>query len=115
MVYLEEPRQALPVGEFDGSQNWFDVGPGRDPLAVADALGRPVAIVRLGARVPGDSAQGDDEFLFGSPPVERYAPQVRVLPRPPAGIQPGRAAPKPEEPVDPSDGAQPDQPSPESP
>ena len=94
VIYLEEPRQALPVGEFNGSQNWFDVGPSRDPLAVADAMGRPVAIVRLGARVPGDSTQPDDEFLFGSPPLRHYAPEVRVLPRPPAGAQPAPAPPE---------------------
>ena len=50
------------------------MAPGRDPLAVADELGRPVAILRLGARLP-DYPQGPDaQFLFGCQPLERYPP-----------------------------------------
>ena len=52
MIYLEDPERALPVGKGEKDQNWFDVGPGKDPLVVADSLGRPVAIVRMGGRVP---------------------------------------------------------------
>jgi len=83
VIYLEEPRQALPVRQPPRQQGWFDVGPGRDPLAVADALGRPVAILRLGARLP-DPAQGpDDAFLYGCPPFVEYPPEAKVLPPPP--------------------------------
>jgi len=39
-----------------------------DPLEVADRLGRPVAIVRLGGRLP-DAMGPDQRFLYGSPPV----------------------------------------------
>jgi hypothetical protein len=81
VIYLEDPRQALPVAEMDGSQSWFEIAPGRDPLAVADALGRPVAILRLGARVP-DAV--DFDFLYGCPPFQEYPPEVKLLPRPPA-------------------------------
>ncbi len=49
VIYLEDPRHALPARQIDKSQNWFDTAPGQDPLTVADGLGRPVAILRLGA------------------------------------------------------------------
>ncbi len=68
VIYLEDPQTALPVREDPRVQNWFDVGPRRDPLAVADSLGRPVAILRLGARLPRDQQGPDTGFLFGCPP-----------------------------------------------
>ena len=49
VVYVEDPHTALPVEE-EGSQQRFDARPGDDPLVLADELGRPVAIVRLGSR-----------------------------------------------------------------
>ena len=88
VIYLEDPRRALPVAELDRSQNWFEIGPGRDPLAVADGLGRPVAIRRIGARVPDDPVAPDMEFLFGCPPWQEYAPEVRVQPWPQQRVEP---------------------------
>src|SRR4030042_1616213 len=41
VIYLEDPRRALPVRDDPQAQNWFEAGPGRDRLAIADALGRP--------------------------------------------------------------------------
>ena len=61
VIYLEDPRTALPVRVPASGQNWFDIVPGQDPLAVADGLGRPVAILRLGGRVPD---QGPDPAFF---------------------------------------------------
>ena len=82
VIYLEDPRSALPVQDDPAAQNWFEAGPGRDPLAVADSLGRPVAILRLGVRLP-DVAHGPDmSFLFGCPPFVEYRPQVKALPPP---------------------------------
>ncbi len=83
VIYLEDPFRALPVSESQGRQNWFDVGRGRDPLAVADQLGRPVAILRMGGRLPRDNGPPDAAFLFGSPPFARYPASVRRLPAPP--------------------------------
>ena len=84
VIYLEDPRNALPVRESAAGQTWFDIGPGRDPLAVADGLGRPVAILRMGARVPD---QGPDPgFFFGSPPWVAYPP--RPVERPKAVVEP---------------------------
>jgi len=67
VIYLEDPHQALPVAQQGNEQHWFDVGRGDDPLRAADALGRPVAILRMGGLVP-DSSGPDQRFLFGSPP-----------------------------------------------
>jgi hypothetical protein len=72
VIYLEDPQSALPAPETTEGQSWFDVGPGRDPLAVADQLGRPVAILRVGGRLPDDAQGVKLDFLFGCPPVLRY-------------------------------------------
>jgi hypothetical protein len=73
VIYLEDPRNALPARESPRGQSWFDVGPGQDPLAVADGLGRPVAILRLGGRLP--DAGMDPSFFFGSPPFVDCPPE----------------------------------------
>lgn len=83
VIYLEDPHTALPVPEDPSRQSWFEAGPGHDPLAVADELGRPMAILRMGARFPDQAMGPDMSFLFGCPPLERYEPGVKVLPRPP--------------------------------
>ena len=80
VIYLEDPRRALPVRQIPGTQNWFEVGPGRDPLAVADQLGRPVAILRLGARLPGEPRGPDMSFLFGCPPFVQHRPRATASP-----------------------------------
>ena len=91
VVYLEDPRAALPINEGP-RQQWFEAGPGRDPLAIADQLGRPVAILRLGARLPSNSNAPDMQFLFGCPPVAKYPPRRQTPPagpnEPPAGAVP---------------------------
>jgi hypothetical protein len=68
VVYVENPADAFPKAETS-EQRSIDVLASEDPLHVADELGRPIAIVRVGSRVP---LQGelDDAFLFGCPPVE---------------------------------------------
>jgi len=91
VVYLEDPQQALPVAEGTGGQLWFEVRHDQDPLAVADALGRPLVIVRLGGRVPLPEEESDPAFLFGSPPLVVFPPKVKVLPGPPSGNSPATA------------------------
>jgi len=83
VIYLEDPFRAVPVAEHEGHQGWFDVGPGRDPLAAADEMGRPVAIVRMGGRLPAAGEAPEEGFCFGSPPAQRYPSQVKQLPPPP--------------------------------
>jgi hypothetical protein len=77
VIYLEDPRDALPVREDPKNQTWFEAAPGQDPLAVADSLGRPVAILRIGGRLPDFHAGPDPQFFFGFPPFVDY-------PNPPA-------------------------------
>jgi|GEM_PF-680818 len=74
VIYLEPPALAFPEREDPRGQRYFEVLPAEDPLRVADELGRPMAILRLGSRVP-DADQLDEDFLYGSPAVVRY-PQV---------------------------------------
>ena len=71
VVYLENPEDALAVDQQPRQQEYFEVAKGENPLDVADRLGRPMAIVRLGGRLP-DAAGPDQAFLFGSPPFLRY-------------------------------------------
>ena len=53
VIYVENPQLALPIDENDDpGQRWMDAPPGEDPLVTADLLGRPIAIVRLGGRIP---------------------------------------------------------------
>ena len=84
IVYLENPRAALPKPEDPERQRYFEIRTTADPLQVADQLGRPVAILRMGGRLP--SGEGpDDSFLFGSPPLESYADETDL---PPASAKP---------------------------
>jgi hypothetical protein len=83
VIYLEDPRRALPAGENPQSQNWFEAAPGEDPLAVADGLGRPVAILRMGARVPEQGEAETSTFLYGSPPFVAL-PTNKMPVKPPA-------------------------------
>jgi hypothetical protein len=71
VIYLEDPMFALPVPKDPNAQDWFETAPGTDPLAVADQLGRPVAIVRMGARHPDRNPGAGTDFFFGSPPLVR--------------------------------------------
>lgn len=68
VIYLEDAEIAEPTAVPVGTQTVFEVPPTDNALQVADRLGRPVAILRIGSRVP-NSLQGDlSGFLFGSPP-----------------------------------------------
>jgi hypothetical protein len=101
VIYLEDPLHALPAREDPKAQNWFEVRPGQDPLAVADGLGRAVAILRMGARIPTQGEMQDEGFFIGSPPFEAYprdkSEPPRVIPqRPqtPKAEKPPENAPK---------------------
>jgi len=91
VIYLEDAEAALPVQDPKG-QNWFEVGPGRDPLAMADRLGRPVAIVRMGGRLPTDGQDPGMDFLYGCPPMQKFAPRIKIL-KPPPKRRPAKPAP----------------------
>lgn len=60
IVYLEEPEQALPIDLPKDEIPIVTLDPAEEPLKVAQALGRVMAIVRLGGRapLPGDLSNG---------------------------------------------------------
>jgi hypothetical protein len=74
VIYIEEPQLALPVArKICDEQPWIEAPAGEDPLVTADHLGRPIAILRVGGRVPGaiDSVhrgQCPPEFVLYPPP-----------------------------------------------
>lgn len=82
VVYLENPDNAVPEARSAEAQPYFEIPRGEDPLEVADRMGRPMAIVRLGGRLP-DASGPDSAFLFGSPPYLRFNKAASVA-RPPA-------------------------------
>ncbi len=90
VIYLEDPHNALPMRSSNG-QSWFEVAPNRDPLAVADELGRPVAILRMGGRVPNQGP--DPNFYFGSPAWVAYPPRTALETKPVREAAPARPAP----------------------
>jgi len=68
VIYLEDSENAEPLAARAGEQRTFDVAPADNALKTADQFGRPVAILRIGSRVPSD-LQGDlTSFLYGCPP-----------------------------------------------
>jgi hypothetical protein len=97
VIYLEDPHNALPLRNING-QPWFEVPKGRDPLAAADELGRPVAILRMGGRVPDQGP--DPNYFFGSPPWASYPPRTAGQAKPVSEDIPARPAapaqPKPQ-------------------
>jgi len=81
VVYLENPRTAIPHAYEPGFQPYYEVAPEDDPILTADQLGRPVAILRLGSRRPSPD-DAHDEFTYQSPPIHVFDPPVNA----PAGV-----------------------------
>ncbi len=52
VIYLEEPEQAIPLRMSKDQIPVVTLNPTEHPLKVASALGRPMAIVRIGGRRP---------------------------------------------------------------
>lgn len=80
VIYVEEPRTAPPVREAAGQQRYFEIAPNQDPLEVADRLGRPVAILRMGSRVPM-AGEDDDKFVYHNPPLMLFEGPAAAVPR----------------------------------
>jgi hypothetical protein len=80
VIYVENPQLAIPIAEKSPSDTrWFEVQPGGDPLVAAHGLGRPIAILRIGGRVP-EPNQMDESFLFCSPSPLVYDDSLRAAP-----------------------------------
>jgi hypothetical protein len=92
VIYVEEPRTALPVQGAPGKQRYFEIGVGEDAMMTADRLGRPVAILRMGSRVP-IAGETDPRFLYQNPPVQLFE-KPAVLPRQEGLEQPLEAPPQ---------------------
>ncbi len=69
VIYLEDSEIAEPIDTSNKPQRVLDVRPNQNALRTADQLGRPVAILRMGSRVP-NVTEGQDwlDFLYGCPP-----------------------------------------------
>jgi len=75
VIYLEDPQQAVPLKMEKDQIPTVGVSPSEDPIRVAAALGRVVAIVRIGGRRPTideihAGATGDvvlDRMAFSAP------------------------------------------------
>ena len=68
VIYLEDNQVAEPVDTAGKPQRVLDLQPHQDALRMADQLGRPVAILRIGSRVPNVTEGQDwDSFLYGCP------------------------------------------------
>ena len=90
VIYVENPTTALAHHVDRRFQRYFEVRPEADPLQVADQLGRPIAILRIGSRVQ-DQQGPSDAFLYGSPAMER---DPGVVDEQPFEIVPTPAAPR---------------------
>jgi hypothetical protein len=84
VIYLEDPQAALGVRQDPDRQRYFEVDRGTDVLEMADRLGRPMAILRMGSRVTTEQ-----DFIEGNVRPAAYmrypfpaapAPQRLVVP-----------------------------------
>ena len=68
VIYLEDNQIAEPVDTSGKAQRVLDLQSHQDALRMADQLGRPLAILRIGSRVP-NITEGQDwnAFLYGCP------------------------------------------------
>ena len=84
VIYLEDPETALPFAKPDNEMETTDISGYEDPLRVAEGLGRPMAIVRIGSRQPLPSEL--QEFAFYGPGTQAYSPPIpAAMPAQPAG------------------------------
>jgi hypothetical protein len=106
VIYLEDPDTALPVQDQPDWQRYYEVRADDDPLQVADRLGRPVAIMRMGSRTP-EVDQVSQRFLFQCPPLVKLE-DPGPLPDPRSGLEdsqgPVPRIPLPGQPVQPPPG-----------
>ncbi len=87
VIYLENPAQAMPIHGQAGGQISSDVGPMADILKTAAQFGQPVAILRIGGRVPSTQGVADPAFFTNLPPW-RVLPLPKSLPTENATAQP---------------------------
>src|SRR5262249_16834111 len=79
VIYLEEPRAAYARQEDPKTPYPAGPSPREDLLLMAARLGRPMAILRIGGRLPDNLESPDAEFLCHSPPLLRFR-STRAMP-----------------------------------
>ena len=79
VVYLERAESTVPRRPEETEQPWFDVTGAQDPLHVAANHGRPLAILRIGSRVPTAGELAGPSAFDSSRPVVLPDP-VETLP-----------------------------------
>lgn len=67
VIYLEDRSSALPIEKLPETPMTLDIPAYQDPLEVADTLGRPVAILRIGSVFPPTHDSLMPQFFFGFP------------------------------------------------
>lgn len=67
VVYLEQPNR-VPLQNLEANERITTIEPHQNVIAEADLLGRPIAIVRLGGRMP-DLKQPDPVFFGPGGPI----------------------------------------------
>lgn len=74
VIYLEHGDMVIPHRHTPDTQPTFDVSANEDPLRASKSLGRPMAVLRIGSRVP----------LNGNPvdTIRTIGPAPLVLPEP---------------------------------
>ena len=80
IIYVEDPKNAIPARDLPDQQRVYEVRPYEDPLAVADEIGRPIAILRMGSRTP-DVDPSTGRFLFDCPSLMLYEKPPKDAPR----------------------------------
>lgn len=85
VIYLEDPEVALPRGGDKNEQPYFDISATEDPIRTAEGLGRPMAILRIGSRVPTRdelAASNVSMNAFSSstpqPATQTFQPDLRI-------------------------------------
>lgn len=73
VVYLEDPDQALPISLPKDEIPMVTLTPSEDPLKVGSALGRVVAVVRVGNRRPAPD-EPVDALMAADPGANQYCP-----------------------------------------
>jgi hypothetical protein len=73
VIYLEDVATAPAVREEPGRQRYLDLAPGNDAMMAADRLGRPMAILRMGSRVPL-AEEDHSRFMYQHPPAMPIEP-----------------------------------------
>jgi hypothetical protein len=95
VIYLEDPHRALPIRQDANSpQPYFEAPAAQDALRLADELGRPMAILRMGSRVPDLRRETTNLGIdFGTPPILLFDKPATVARN--AGLEEPAFAPRP--------------------